>query len=132
MNYPTDCRYTKEHEWIKVEKGVGTVGITHYAQEKLGDIVFVELPKVGAHLKAMESFGTVESVKAVSDLYAPAGGAVVEVNAALADNPALVNQDPHGAAWMIRVKLDNPKDLDALLTAEQYQEFIRAEEEAGA
>ena len=132
MNYPTDYRYTKEHEWIRVEKGLGTVGITHYAQEKLGDIVFVELPKVGARLKAMESFGTVESVKAVSDIYSPASGAVVEVNTALADNPALVNQDPHGAAWLIKIKLDNPKDLDPLLSAEKYQEFIRSEEEAGA
>lgn len=132
MNYPTDYRYTKEHEWIKVEKDLGTVGITHYAQEKLGDIVFVELPKVGARLKAMESFGTVESVKAVSDLYAPASGSVVEMNAALADNPALVNQDPHGAAWMIKIKLDNPKELDQLLSAEKYQEFVRTEEEHGA
>lgn len=132
MNYPTDYRYTKEHEWIKVEKGLGTVGITHYAQEKLGDIVFVELPKVGARLKAMESFGTVESVKAVSDLYAPASGSVVEANVALADNPALVNQDPHGAAWMVKIKLDNPKELDQLLSAEKYQEFVRAEEEQGA
>jgi len=127
--YPDGYRYTKEHEWIKAEKGSGTVGITHYAQEKLGDIVFVELPKVGAHLDAMESFGTVESVKAVSDIYSPAAGSVTEVNTALADNPALVNQDPHGAAWLIKLKLDDPKELESLLTAEQYEEFVRTAEE---
>lgn len=130
--YPKEYRYTKEHEWIKVEKNLGTVGITHYAQEKLGDVVFVELPKVGTKLKAMESFGTVESVKAVSDIYSPASGVVVEVNTALGDNPALVNQGPHGAAWLIKIKLDNPKDLDQLLSAEQYEEFIRSTEESEA
>lgn len=129
--YPDDYRYTKEHEWIKVEKGLGTVGITHYAQEKLGDIVFVELPKVGARLKTMESLGTVESVKAVSDIYSPASGSVTEVNGALADNPALVNEDPHGKGWLIKLKLDNPRDLDALLTAEVYEEFIRTADESG-
>ena len=135
--YPTDYRYTKEHEWIKVEKGLGTVGITHHAQEKLGDIVFVELPAVGRKLAAMESFGTVESVKAVSDLYCPAAGTVAEVNTALADNPALINEDPHGRGWLIRLKLEEAaalairlsKELGvALLTAQAYQEFIAAEE----
>jgi len=125
--YPTDYRYTKEHEWIKVEKDVGTVGITHHAQEKLGDIVFVELPAVGRKLAAMESFGTVESVKAVSDLYCPAGGTVAEVNQALADNPALINEDPHDGGWIIRVKLDNSKAVDGLLSAQAYQEFIASE-----
>ena len=126
--YPTDYRYTKEHEWIKVENDLGTVGITHHAQEKLGDIVFVELPAVGRKLAAMESFGTVESVKAVSDLYSPAAGTVVEVNSALADNPALINEAPHQGGWIIRVKLDDPKEVDGLLNAQAYQEFIAAEE----
>ena len=114
-------KYTKEHEWIKAD---GTVGITHHAQEKLGDIVFVELPAVGRKLAAMESFGTVESVKAVSDLYCPAGGTVTEVNSKLAEKPELLNQDPHGSAWLIKIKLDNPKELDALLAAPQYEQFI--------
>lgn len=126
--YPNEYRYTKEHEWIKVENDQGTVGITHHAQEKLGEIVFVELPAVGRKLVAMESFGTVESVKAVSDLYCPASGTVAEVNQALADAPALINQDPHQRGWIIRVKLDNPKEADGLLTAQAYQEFIAAEE----
>lgn len=129
--YPDDYRYTKEHEWIKVEKGLGTVGITHYAQEKLGDIVFVELPKVDAHLEAMQSLGTVESVKAVSDIYSPVSGSVTEVNTALADNPALVNEDPHGKGWLLKMKLDNTGDLDALLTAKGYEEFLRTAEESG-
>jgi glycine cleavage system H protein len=126
--YPTEYRYTKEHEWIKADGANGTVGITHHAQEKLGDIVFVELPTVGRKLGAMESFGTVESVKAVSDLYCPAGGTVTEVNSQLAGKPELLNQDPHGGAWLIKLKLDNPKELEALLTAPQYEQFIAAED----
>lgn len=128
--YPESYRYTKEHEWIKADKNSGIVGITHYAQEKLGDIVFVELPKVGAHLDAQESFGTVESVKAVSDIYSPASGSVTEVNAALADNPALLNQDPHGAAWLIKLKLDDPKEVEHLMSAEEYDEFVRSAEDS--
>lgn len=128
--YPNDYRYTKEHEWIKLDKGLATVGITHYAQEKLGDLVFVELPPAGAKLKAKESLGTVESVKAVSDVYAPASGSVTEVNAALRDNPGLVNEDAHGRGWLIKLKLDNPKDLDALLSAREYEEFVRSSEES--
>ncbi|MCI0402652.1 MAG: glycine cleavage system protein GcvH [Acidobacteria bacterium] len=129
--YPTEYRYTKEHEWIKADGAGGTVGITHHAQEKLGDIVFVELPAVGRRLAAMESFGTVESVKAVSDLFCPAAGTVAEVNAQLADKPELLNQDPHGGAWLIKIKLDNPKDVEALLTAPQYEQFIAAEDSGG-
>ena len=125
--YPTDYRYTKEHEWIKLEGGVGVVGITHHAQEKLGDIVFVELPKTGRTLAAMESFGTVESVKAVSDIYSPVAGTVAEVNAALAADPATVNQDPHGRGWLIKLTLANPKDFDSLLSADAYQKFIATE-----
>jgi glycine cleavage system H protein len=126
--YPSEYRYTKEHEWIQADGASGTVGITHHAQEKLGDIVFVELPAVGRKLAAMESFGTVESVKAVSDLYCPAAGTVTEVNSRLAEKPELLNQDPHAGAWLIKIKLDNPKELDALLTAPQYQQFIAAED----
>ncbi len=128
--YPTENRYTKEHEWIKLAGAQSVVGITHHAQEKLGDIVFVELPAVGRKLAAMESFGTIESVKAVSDIYCPVGGTVAEVNTQLAEKPELLNQDPHGGAWLIKLTLDNPKDIDALLTAKQYEEFIAAEDSA--
>lgn len=126
--YPEEYRYTKEHEWIKVEGDAATVGITHHAQEKLGDIVFVELPETGRKLNAMESFGTVESVKAVSDVYSPVAASVTKVNAALTDNPALVNEDPHGKGWLIKVKLGDAKDVNKLLTAKQYEEFIQSEE----
>lgn len=128
--YPENYRYTKEHEWIDVQGSLGIVGITHHAQEKLGDIVFVELPKVGRKLAAMESFGTVESVKAVSDLFSPAGGEVVEINTALADNPALLNQSPHQAGWLIKIRLSNPTDLKTLLSAKDYEAFVQASEEA--
>jgi glycine cleavage system H protein len=129
--YSNDYRYTKEHEWIKVEQNRGTVGVTHHAQEKLGDIVFVELPKVGSKFTAMESFGSVESVKAVSDLYCPASGSITEVNAALADNPGLINQDPHQGGWLVKVELDDPKAVESLLSAQAYQEFVASEESEG-
>ena len=122
--YPTDYRYTKEHEWIKVDGQVGTVGITDYAQHELGDVVFVELPKVGAKFQASQSFGTVESVKAVSEIYSPVSGEVVEVNTALANAPETINKDPHGAAWMIKIKLANPKELANLMDAAAYQAYI--------
>lgn len=127
--YPEEYRYTKEHEWLKVEGDTGTIGITHHAQDKLGDIVFVELPDLGRKLEASESFGTVESVKAVSDLYSPLAGAVAEVNGELGDNPALVNEDPHGKGWLIKLKLDSPEDSSGLLSAADYQKFIESEEE---
>ncbi len=122
--YPSDYRYTKEHEWIKVDGEIGTVGITDYAQHELGDVVFVELPKVGRTVQASQSFGTVESVKAVSEIYAPASGEVVEVNTALANSPETINKDPHGAAWMIKIKLANPKELASLMDAAAYQAYI--------
>ncbi len=128
--YPENYRYTKEHEWIDAQGSLGIVGITHHAQEKLGDIVFVELPKVGRQLAVMESFGTVESVKAVSDLFSPASGEVVEINTALADNPALLNQSPHQAGWLIKIRLSNLTDLKALLSAKDYEEFVHRSEEA--
>ncbi len=128
MAYPTDRKYTKEHEWIQVNGDSATVGITHYAQESLGDIVFVETPKVGAELTAGKTFGTVESVKAVSDLYAPASGTVTEVNQALATAPEQVNKDAHGS-WMLKMSLKNPGELTGLLSAEDYEKFVA--EEAG-
>ncbi len=126
MAYPKDYKYTKEHEWIQVKGNAGTVGITDHAQESLGDIVFVELPKVGAQLQAGKSFGTVESVKAVSELYAPASGKVMEVNEALNQSPENINKDAH-AAWMIKLELSNPKEADALLSTEQYEKYIAEE-----
>jgi glycine cleavage system H protein len=122
--YPTDYRYTKEHEWIKVNGDVGTVGITDYAQHELGDVVFVELPKVGAKFEANRPFGTVESVKAVSEIYCPVSGQVTEVNTALANSPETINKDPHGAAWLIKIKLSRPTELDALMDSAAYQAYI--------
>lgn len=128
MAYPADRKYTKEHEWIQASGASATVGITDYAQQSLGDIVFVEVPKVGAELAAGKTFGTVESVKAVSDLFSPATGTVTEVNAALATSPEKVNQDAHGS-WMLKMTLKNPGELDALLSAADYEKFVA--EEAG-
>jgi glycine cleavage system H protein len=126
MAYPKDYKYTKEHEWIQVQSNIGTVGITDHAQESLGDIVFVELPKVGAQVTAGSSFGTVESVKAVSELYSPVSGKVTAVNEALNQAPEDINKNAQ-AAWMIKIELSNPKELDGLLTAEQYQAYIAEE-----
>lgn len=128
MPYPTDRKYTKEHEWVQANGNSASVGITDYAQESLGDIVFVEVPKVGAELTAGKTFGTVESVKAVSDLFAPASGTVTEVNGDLATSPEKVNKDPHGS-WMLKMTLKNPGELDALLSAADYEKFVA--EEAG-
>ena len=125
--YPDDSRYSKDHEWIRVEGDRGRVGITHYAQEQLGDVVFLELPAVGRKLEEGEVFGTVESVKAVSELFSPIAGEVVEVNAELVKKPELVNSDPHGAAWMIVVRLDDPKAVAALMDAKAYQAFVESE-----
>src|SRR5438874_2379115 len=128
MAYPSDLKYTREHEWIKAEDKTGTIGITAYAQESLGDIVFVDLPKVGTELTAGKTFGTVESVKAVSDLYAPASGTVTEANGDLATSPEKVNKDAHGS-WMVKIKLKDPGELNSLLSAADYEKF--AGEEAG-
>jgi len=119
-----DTRYSQEHEWIRVEGDVGTIGITQYAQEQLGDVVFVELPKVGAKVTAHQAFGVVESVKAVSDLFAPISGEVVEINAELPQKPETVNKEPYGKGWMILVKPSNAAEWDQLLTAQQYEEFV--------
>lgn len=123
-NVPAELRYTREHEWAKVEGDRARVGITAFAQEQLGDVVFVELPKVGARVTAMHSFGVVESVKAVSDLFAPVSGEVVEVNSELTKKPETVNADPYGQGWLIVVKYADAKDLDALMTAAEYDTFI--------
>jgi glycine cleavage system H protein len=128
MAYPPEFKYTKEHEWLAIDGNTGTIGITQYAQNSLGDIVFVELPKVGVELSAGKSFGTVESVKAVSDLYAPVSGTVTAVNDELATSPEKVNGSPH-TAWMVKITLSNPSEADALLSHEDYEKFI-AEEEA--
>lgn len=128
MAYPTDRKYTKEHEWIQVNGNSAAVGITDHAQESLGDIVFVEVPKVGAELAAGKTFGTVESVKAVSDLFSPASGTVTEVNGDLATSPEKVNKDPHGS-WILKLALKNPSELDSLLSAADYEKFVA--EEAG-
>jgi glycine cleavage system H protein len=126
MAYPKDYRYTKEHEWIQVKGNTGLVGITDHAQESLGDIVFVELPKVGAQIDAGKSFGTVESVKAVSELYAPVSGKVIEINESLNQGPEAVNKDAH-AAWMIKLELTDPKQADSLLSVDDYEKFIAEE-----
>ncbi|HXH28222.1 MAG TPA: glycine cleavage system protein GcvH [Candidatus Polarisedimenticolia bacterium] len=125
--YPEDLRYTREHEWVAIQDGTGTVGITHYAQTELGDIVYVELPRVGAAVVAGEEFGTVESVKAVSEIYAPVSGEVAEVNGALTDRPELVNKDPYGAGWLVRIRLAEPVDLKGLLTVREYRKFVEDE-----
>jgi len=126
MPYPSDFKYTKEHEWIKADGKSATVGITHHAQEALGDIVFVELPKPGAEITKGKTFGSVESVKAVSDLYAPASGTVTEVNAELATAPEKINKDPHGS-WMIKLTLKDPNELSSLLSAADYEKFVAEE-----
>ena len=124
MAIPAGLRYTKDHEWMDLAGDKGTVGITDYAQAQLGDVVYIELPEVGAKLKEGQSFGTIESVKAVSELYSPVTGEVVEVNAALKDKPEAVNKDPHGS-WMVVIKLSNASDAGALLDAAQYRELIK-------
>jgi glycine cleavage system H protein len=127
MAFPADLKYTKEHEWIKIDGTTGTIGITDYAQNSLGDIVFVELPKPGSEITIGKSFGTVESVKAVSDLYAPVSGTVTEVNPELANAPEKVNTDAHGA-WMVKVTLKDPSQADALMNAADYEKFVAEEQ----
>ena len=124
MAYPAGFKYTKDHEWIEIAGDRGKIGITDYAQQQLGDVVYIDLPEVGAALKQGQSFGTIESVKAVSELYSPVSGDVVEVNAALKDKPEVVNSDPHGS-WMIAVKLTNPSESASLLDATQYQDLVK-------
>jgi len=122
--YPEEFHYTKDHEWIRVDGETGTIGITDHAQKELGDIVYVELPKQGDSLRAAEVFGTVESVKAVSEIYSPVSGEVTEVNTRLNEHPELLNSDPHGAAWLIRVRLSDPKEVQKLMSATEYEAYI--------
>lgn len=127
MTYPETYRYTKEHEWIKSEGDVATIGITFHAQNELGDIVYVDLPKIGTKVEAGKAFGSVESVKAVSDLYAPVSGEVVEINDVLASAPEKLNEDPHGAAWLIKVRFEKGAEFSSLLSAADYQAYADAE-----
>ena len=127
VNVPEDLHYSKDHEWIKVEGDVGTIGITDHAQSSLGDVVYVELPKAGETFEAHATFGSVESVKAVSELYLPVAGEVTEVNGTLNDEPEKVNNDPYGEGWMLKVKLAKPGEVDGLLSAAEYEDYIKAE-----
>jgi glycine cleavage system H protein len=127
-NVPEDLHYSKDHEWIRVEGDIGTIGITDHAQNSLGDVVYVELPKVGESFSAHEAFGSVESVKAVSEIFTPVGGEITEVNESLQDESESVNKDPYGAGWMIRLRMSNPGEVDSLLNAVEYEDFTKAEE----
>ena len=128
-NVPEDLHYSKDHEWVRVEGGEAIIGITDYAQNSLGDVVYVELPKAGDEFAANESFGSVESVKAVSEVFTPVAGIVAKINEALADEPEVVNSDPYNVGWMIRIKMANPGEVDSLLTAAEYEDFTKAESE---
>ena len=129
MEFPEELKYTKEHEWLLVEGTTATVGITDYAQDRLGDVVYVEMPAVGDKVSKEDAFGVVESVKAVSDIYAPVTGKVLEVNDDLADNPNAINEDPYGDGWLIKVEMSDPDEVAELMTAEEYKEYIAEEEE---
>ncbi|UCH87158.1 MAG: glycine cleavage system protein GcvH [Dehalococcoidia bacterium] len=129
MPSPSDRRYTKEHEWVRVEDDLGTVGITDYAQDQLGDLVYLDLPSSGTQVKQLDKLGEIESVKAVSDLYSPVSGELVEVNQEVVDRPELVNQSPYGQGWLVRLRLADPAEVDGLLTAEQYDELIAQAQE---
>jgi glycine cleavage system H protein len=128
--YPTNFRYTKEHEWVRVEGDVGVMGITDHAQKELGDIVYVDMPKAGSPVEKGKTLGSVESVKAVSDIYAPVSGEIIEINEALATAPEKINEDPHGAAWLVKIRLSNPAEIEQLLTADDYQKYL-GEEQSG-
>lgn len=129
MELPEDLKYTREHEWLVIEDKVATVGITDHAQEQLGEVVFVELPAAGDKVEKSEPFGVVESTKAVSDIYAPVSGEVAEVNDDLPDSPELVNEDPYGDGWMVKITIGDESDLEDLMTADEYREYIEESEE---
>jgi glycine cleavage system H protein len=129
MEFPEDLKYSKEHEWVLVEGNVATVGITDYAQDQLGDIVFVELPAIGDKVSKEDAFGVVESVKAVSDIYAPVSVKVLEVNDDLPDNPEMVNEDPYGDGWMIKIEMNDPDELQDLMSAAEYEAYVAEEKE---
>lgn len=128
-NIPEELRYSKDHEWVAVDGDTVTVGITDYAQQSLGDVVYVELPNEGDNFNAHDAFGSVESVKAVSEIFTPVGGEIVAANDDLNDTPEVVNDDPYGDAWMVKIKMDNAGELDALLSAEEYEEYLKSEED---
>jgi len=128
--YSEDRLYTKDHEWILVQNNVGTIGITDYAQHELGDVVYVDLPEVGDSFEANEPFGSVESVKAVSEIFCPASGEVIEVNSKLEESPELINQSPHENAWMIKIRLINPGEIKELLSAQKYEEYLQEQAES--
>jgi glycine cleavage system H protein len=125
--YPSDLKYDKEHEWVRLEGDVAIIGISHFAQNQLGEVVYVDLPSEGDSVNAGEAFGEIESVKSVSELYSPADGEIVKVNASLSDAPEVVNEDPYGEGWMIQVKLADPSQIDGLLSAEEYEAFVSEE-----
>ena len=125
MEFPAECKYTKEHEWIRVEGDIAEIGITNYAQDSLGDIVFLELPETGTDVEREDSFGVVESVKAVSDLYSPLSGTIEEINEPLADTPELINEHPYSEGWIIKVKMNDPSELDDLMDAKAYEAYIK-------
>ncbi len=129
MPSPTDRRYTKEHEWVRVENNLSTIGITDYAQDQLGDLVYLDLPSSGTQVKQLDKLGEIESVKAVSDLYSPVSGEVTEINQEVVDRPELVNQSPYEEGWLVRLRLADPAEVDGLLTAEQYDELIAQAQE---
>lgn len=129
MEFPDDLKYSKEHEWVLIEGSVATIGITDYAQEQLGDIVFVELPALGDKVSKDDAFGVVESVKSVNDVYAPISGKVLEVNDDLPENPEMVNDDPYGDGWMIKIELTDEEELEDLMTADEYKDYVAEEEE---
>ncbi len=128
--FPEDYRYTKEHEWVKLDGDVAVIGITDHAQDQLGDVVFVELPKVDSKVHVTQSFGTVESVKAVSDVYAPMSGAVTEINEELVDEPEKLNADPHGAGWLIKIRFEDKTEFEKLMSAKDYAAYVAAETES--
>jgi glycine cleavage system H protein len=127
MNYPENYRYTKEHEWVALAGGIATIGITFHAQHELGDIVYVDLPKPGTGVEKSKTFGSVESVKAVSDIYSPVSGEVTEANGLLTSKPEKLNEDPHGAAWLIKVRVSSPEEFSHLMSASDYQSYVGAE-----
>lgn len=129
MEFPEDLRYSKEHEWVLVEGNVAIIGITDYAQDRMGEITYVELPSVGDKVSKDDAFGVIESVKTVSDVYAPVSGTVLEVNDDLPDNPELLNDDPYGDGWMIKVEMSDPEELEDLLTAQEYEQLVAEEKE---
>lgn len=124
MTFPEDLKYTKDHEWIRVENNIGTVGITDHAQSELGDVVFVDIPSDLTEVKKGEAFGTIEAVKTVADIYAPVSGKILEINTSVNDKPEIVNKDPYGAGWLVKIELTNPEELNDLLSVEEYKQLI--------